>query len=75
MAVYPITVVTGECRRKMDRVTENGPPLALPMFSWTAEKPLFAILSAVCNTYLDPKIKISKKHYSVICNFRDEHST
>ena len=37
MDVYPITVVTGECLRKMNSVIENGRRLALPKFSWTAE--------------------------------------
>jgi len=35
--VYPISVVTEECLKKMSSVTWNGLLLVLPMFSWTTK--------------------------------------
>jgi hypothetical protein len=54
MDVYPITVVTEECLRKMNSVTENGPVLALPMFSWTAEIHMLQF----SESFVYPKAKI-----------------
>ena len=34
MDVYPISVVTEECLKKMNSLTEKGLLLVLPMFSW-----------------------------------------